>query len=125
MACKLAVLRKDSGNKKTGDCVAAYDIEKYLGKAVEPKGGMFVVIEVTDCNKEHITIQKLVSDWMLVNPDYKNKNDDPYIYHDQFDRKYYLQPITEGDQFFADLFNNGRVSVKLAKVEEYLRERNG
>jgi len=43
MACKLAVLRKDSGNKKVGDCVAAYDIDKYLGKVkkVMKKGGKF------------------------------------------------------------------------------------
>lgn len=125
MACKIAVLRQDSGRKRRGDCVQVFDIDYYLGKAVEPKGGMYVVIEVSDCEKENETMQQLTEEWALINPVYNlnNENSEQYIYHETRDRKYYLQPVMEGDQFFADLFNNGRIRVTLEKVKEYIRER--
>jgi hypothetical protein len=118
MACKIAVLRRDSGRKWRGDCVAAFDIEKYLGNAVEPQGGAYVVIEVNDCDKENETIQQLVAEWNV-------SSTEEFIAHAEFDREYYLEPITEEDQFFADLFNHGRINVTLDKLKEYIRVRNG
>lgn len=117
MACKLAVLRKDSDRKRIGDCVAAFDIDKYLGNSVEPRGGAYVVIEVSDCDKENETIQKLIDEWNV-------SDTEEFIAHSEFDRKYHLQPVTQGDQFFADLFNHGRINVNLEKLKEYIRVRN-
>jgi hypothetical protein len=126
MACKIAVLRQDTGRKNRGDCVKAYNINDYLGSAVEPKGGSYVVVEVSDCDKDHETIKKLVAPWVIINSDF-NANDEsssPYAEHSTFDRKFHLRPVNEGDQFFYDLFNNGRIRVTLAKLEEYVMERS-
>lgn len=125
MACKIAVLRQDINRKMRGDCVRAYSITDYLGAAVEPQGGPYVVIEVSDCDKEHETIKKLVANWVIINPDFdaNDENSNPYKEHATLDRKFYLRPVNEGDQFFYDLFNNGRVRVTLAKLEEYVMER--
>lgn len=125
MACKIAVLRKDTHRKRIGDCVEAFDIDVYLGSAVEPVGGYYVIIEINYCNKDHADIQKLTSDWMVKNPDYIDGIGEEYIHHPEFDREFYLQPVYEGDPFFTELLTTGRIKVNLSKVREYIRSRNG
>ena len=127
MPCKIAVLRKDSGRKLIGDCVRAYEIDKYLGDSVEPVGGVFVVVEVTDADKDSVDIQNLTKDWLIVNPAWSVGDTDAprYIPHTNYDREQYLQPVQDGDEFFTELLTTGRVSVTLDKLKEYIRVRNG
>ena len=124
MPCKIAVLRKNTNRKTTGDCVEAFDIDVYLGTAVEPVGGYYVIIEINYCNKDHDDIKKLTADWMIKNPDYIEGANKEYITHPEFDREFYLQPVYEGDPFFTELLTNGRLKVNLSKVREYIRSRN-
>ena len=126
MACKIAALRKASGRMLIGDGVEAFDQDVYLGDSVEPVGGVFVVIEITDADKDNTAIVEYTKQWLVLNPawvvgDDKNPQ---YIPHNEFDRKQYLQPVFEGDDFFTELLTTGRVSVTLTKFKEYIRIRS-
>ena len=126
MPCKIAVLRKDSGRMRVGNGVRAYDMDRYLGSSVEPVGGVFVVIEITDAEKENEHIQRYTKDWMVVNPAWTLGDLDApqYIPHQTYDREQYLQSVSQGDEFFAELLTTGRVSVTLEKFKQYIRVRN-
>ena len=39
MACKIAIMAKDSGRFFAGDCVEAHKVSVYMGGSVEPVGG--------------------------------------------------------------------------------------
>lgn len=104
MACKIVVRRFDRGMDKRGDCVNAYDFGVYLGHSVEPVGGEFVIIEVTDADFNHSEIQALLTP--NLNP----------VTHNNI---HGLRPVNSGDEFFTELLTNGRVAVNLAKLLEY------
>ena len=123
--CKLAVVRKSGGVFHVGDVVQAFDFETYLGDAVEPQGGVFVVIEVNDASAEHPEILKLTQPWMIPNLDYQLGEPDALktIPHPDYKRKYYLQPLKSGDPFFEELLTTGRVNESIETIKSYIRER--
>lgn len=110
MACKLVVRRFSAGLDFIGDVVNAYPFDKYLGKAVEPQGGAFVIIEVNDCEYTHPEIQALIE--CYDNPTSRNK-------------KQSLTPVKDGDEFFYELLTTGRINVSLNKLLEYRVFNNG
>ena len=127
MACKIAVLRKDTSRKFIGDCIEAFESHIYLGDSVEPVGGVYVIIEVIDASKNNETITKLTKQWEIENPNFDPSNpeiNDQYVSHSNFDRQFYLRPAIEGDEFFTALSTTGRISVTVEKIEQYIRERN-
>jgi len=105
MACKLVVLRYNSGLDHRGDVTNAYPFDKYLGNSVEPQGGPFVIIEVSDCDKDHPVIQDLIA--LNLEPTTHNKLQG-------------LQPVTEGDPIFTELLTFGRIRVTLAELQGYI-----
>ena len=48
MACKIAIMAKDSGRFFAGDCVEAHKVSVYMGGSVEPVGGNLRVLDVTN-----------------------------------------------------------------------------
>lgn len=104
MACKLVVRRFTAGLDFIGDCVNAYPYEMYLGDLVEPQGGAFVIIEISNCDFDDIEIKRLLLDNM--NPTTHNKING-------------LQPVQEGDPFFTELLTTGRINVTLEQLLQY------
>lgn len=104
MACKLVVRRFTAGLDYIGDVVGAYPFEKYLGNLVEPQGGAFVIIEVSNADSDNQEIKALLEYNLEVN--LPNK-------------VYGLQPVKEGDEFFTELLTTGRINVTLEKLLEY------
>lgn len=123
--CKIAVVRELGGLFNIGDTVDAFPFDMFLGKEVEPQGGRFVVVEVTNADETHDHIQKLITTWEVDNPAYIMGDLDamPKIPHPQYKRKFYLQPQNPGDPFFLELFNTGRVSGTIETVMQYTLER--
>ena len=108
-----------------GDGIKAYEMDRYLGNCVEPVGGVFVLIEITDADKDDPAIAEYTKTWLVTNPAWTIGDTDApqYISHPIHDRKQYLQPQVEGDEFFTQLITTGRVAGTLAKFNEYIRER--
>ncbi len=104
--CKLVVRRFSSGLDFMGDCVNSYPIDFYLGELVEPQGGAFVIIEVVNASPKHPVILALIENEL--EPITANK-------------KQFLQPVLSGDEFFYELLTVGRITVTLAKLQEYIR----
>ena len=104
MACKIVVRRFTARLDFIGDCVNAYPFEQYLGPSVEPQGGAFVIIEINNAELTNAKIQELLK-----------PNLDPTTHNNI----YGLQPVSEGDEFFAELLTTGRVNVTLEKLLEY------
>ena len=104
MACKIVVRRFTAGLDAIGDCVNAYPFNVYLGNLVEPVGGAFVIIEISDANYDNIELQTLLAPNMTP------------ITHNSI---YGLSPVSEGDEFFNELLTTGRISVTLDKLLEY------
>ena len=127
MPCKIAVLRQATERSPIGDCIEAFDISAYLGDAVEHVGGMYVIIEVSDCEKDNDEVVKLTSEWLVKNPEWLSgdTSSNEYIRHSTLNRQYHLQPVTQGDEFFTELVTVGWVTVTLSKLTEYIRDRNG
>lgn len=107
-SCKIVVERFTNPPSYTGDCLAVYDADFYLGPIVESQGGFNVLIFVTDANKENEIIKKLVED-EAENPSYNKKQ--------------FLQPVNPGDNFFAELLSTGRVYVTLEELKQYIKVR--
>lgn len=104
MSCKLVVRRFTAGMDYIGDCVNSYTFDTYLGNLVEPQGGAFVIIELSDCDFDDVEVQRMLA-----------PNLEPTIYNNI----YGLQPVSEGDEFFNELLTTGRISVTLDKLLEY------
>lgn len=104
MACKIVVRRFTAGLDHIGDCVNAYPFEIQLGNLVEPQGGAFVIIEINNADFSHPEIQDLLS---------------PNLSPTTHNSIYGLQPVQEGDEFFAELLITGRINVTLEKLLEY------
>lgn len=125
MPCKLAVIRRPSGLFQVGDVIEAFDLDIYLGDAVEPVGGAYVLVEVTNADKDHPHIQKLIKTWMVNNPNWIAIDPDSpeFIPCDVSPREYYLRPQFEGDPFFNELITTGCVSDTIETVIEYTEQR--
>ncbi len=108
MSCKIVVERFTNPPTYTGDCLAAYDEGDYLGRVVENQGGFNVLIIVSDANKDNETIESLLEDDLSDSP---------------FNKVKFLQPVEESDPFFLELLTNGRVTVTLDTLKQYIRER--
>lgn len=104
MACKIVVRRFNNGMGWRGDCVNAYPFGEYLGKSVEEVGGEFVIVEVTDADFNHPSIQDLLT---------------PNLPPTTHNNIYGLRPVNDGEEFFTELLTHGRVAVTLAKLLEY------
>ena len=61
-----------------GDGVEAFDQDVYLGDSVEPVGGVFVIIEITDADKEAPAIVDYTKQWLVLNPVWVAGNDDEH-----------------------------------------------
>ena len=97
--CKIAVLRRDSMRSFAGDCIESFDLNVYLGKMVEPVGGAYVIIEITNADKDHETVKKLTKQWEVLNPEFDPEYDPDhefmdsppeYIPHELYDREFFL-----------------------------------
>jgi hypothetical protein len=104
MACKIVVRRFTAGLDYIGDCVGAYPVEQYLGDSVEPQGGAFVIIEVSDADFDNVEIQTLLEPNM--NPTTHNNI-------------YGLEPVLEGTECFDELLSTGRINITLSKLLEH------
>lgn len=123
MACRIAVLARSSGNFKPGDCVRAYD--SYMGKAAEEVGGNLRVIEVTNADKNHPVITQLTQQYLIANPEFTFYSDvEEFISHPIILRQYYLEPVTVDNPLYEQFRINGRVSVTIEQLNEYVRTRN-
>lgn len=104
MPCKLVVRRFTYGMDFIGDCVNSYPFDIYLGGLVEAQGGAFVIVEVSNADFDNPAIQGLLTPNM--NPTTHNNI-------------YGLKPVNQGDEFFNELLNTGRINVTLEKLLEY------
>lgn len=107
MACKLVVRRFTAHQDYIGDVVNAYPMEKYLGNLVEPQGGAFVIIEVSDADFDDLIIQGLIEEDLT---------------DSQFNKCKFLQPVSEGDEFFHELLTVGRINITLDRLTPYIRD---
>ena len=104
MACKIVARRFTAGLDYIGDCVGASPIGQYLGDSVEPQGGAFVIIEVSDADFDNVEIQTLLEPNM--NPTTHNNI-------------YGLEPVLEGTECFDVLLSTGRINITLSKLLEH------
>jgi hypothetical protein len=127
MACKIAIMAKDSGRFFAGDCVEAHKVSVYMGGSVEPVGGDLRVLDVTNAYRYDELIVKLTNDWMINNPDWiaADTNSEKTIPHPTHNRQFYLEPVTIDNPYYEKFRVDGRISVTIEQVEFYVRERNG
>ena len=118
MPCKLVVSRYASGKLHKGDCLGVYPSDVYLGERVEPQGGVFVIIDIIDADPDDEELNDLCMDWLVVNDDGTVSENDTY------NKRKYLEPVTEGQEYYGDLLLNGRISVKKTDVMNRVRVRS-
>ncbi|WDE07301.1 hypothetical protein SG34_010630 [Thalassomonas viridans] len=107
MPCKIVVMRQVKLKSQIGDVVGAYSIEQDLGDQVEPVGGAFVIINVTDAEVNHPAILQLTA----------------HIEHDNYERQYYLNPVQPGHEFYEQFVANGKITTDLVTLQSYILER--
>lgn len=124
MSVKLAVKRFTSGTSHIGDVVGIYPAEVDLGHMVEPKGGAYSIIIVSDADINHPDITKLTAPNLIKNPAWimGDVTQDEYIFSSKYDRQYYLNPVTSGD-IFNELLTTGRYTATLAELVPFIKER--
>lgn len=108
--CKLVVRRYTEGSDFRGDVVNAYPFEQYLGHLVEPQGGAFVIIEVTDCYYLHKDIQAFVEPNLTSN------------IHNKFIG---IKNPEIGSNYYNELISTGRISTTLSELLENKVVHNG
>lgn len=102
--CKIVVRRFTAGLDFIGDCVNSYPFDQYLGDLVEPQGGAFVIIELSNADHDNAEVQTLL---------------EPNLTPITHNNIYGLQPVQEGGEFFTELLTSGRINVTLEKLLEY------
>lgn len=124
MPVKLAVKRFTSGTSYIGDVVGVYPATTDLGHMVEPKGGAYSIIIVSDAELDTPDIAKLTAPYMIKNPAWVmgDASVEEYLFSEKYDRKYYLNPVTSGD-IFNELLTTGRYTATLAELQSFIRER--
>ena len=127
MACKIAILAVNSGRFFAGDCVEAHKASQSMGNSVEPVGGPFRVLDVTNAYRYNELIVKLTSDWVIDNPNWIaiDQDSEKTIPHPTHNRQFYLEPVTVENPYYDEFRNNGRISVTIEQIAYYVRDRNG
>lgn len=110
MSCKVVVRRFTQGLDSIGDVVNVYPSETYLGNLVEPVGGAFIILDITDCDYDDVRINQFLQ--IHDNPTTNNKI-------------YGLDHIALGNDHYNSLISKGRVSITIADLLSYKKERNG
>lgn len=126
MTVKLAVKRFSSGRSRIGDVIQAFPSDIYLGDKVEPKGGAFSIIIVEDADIEDPVITELEKQWWIKNPKWSlgDTQETQYILNPDYDRRYHLQPVTEGSSIFSELLDTGRYTTTLEELKTFIRDRD-
>ena len=110
MSCKLVIRRFTEGKDIVGDVVNAYPTEIYLGDMVEPQGGAFVVIDVTNCEFNSEQVSELLD--IVEEPTTHNKI-------------YGLDHNLLGNNHYNELISNGRISMTVEELMTYKVSRTG
>lgn len=114
MIFKLVVRNETAGREFIGDCIdRIFPYEMYLGGMVEPRGGVFVIIEVECADDEDLSDIELLFEPYLI-------DGEP---HPIYNNKRYLQPVSDGDPLFTELYNNGRARVNIETLREHIMVR--
>tara|TARA_R110002020_G_scaffold46027_5_gene131279 strand:+ start:18653 stop:18985 length:333 start_codon:yes stop_codon:yes gene_type:complete len=108
MSCKIVVNRFGNGTTYRGDVIGIYPSTKYLGKLVEPKGGAFAIIEITDKDVDSIEMLELL---------------EPGVDYEKYDKMYYiLEPEETTNPFLDDLLKTGRTTGTYSDLAPWIGE---